>query len=620
MTDRTALALAALVAAGALWAPDVPVVVGVAVAMVGVVWRRPALVVIGLALVVGGRAHDQGAALGEPLPGRVDGVATLVGDPEPQRFGVRVVLDHGGRRYVADVPVDRATELRSAGTGDHVVVQGRPSELVGAPTGWVRSRHLAGRLSVTRLQRGPPAAPWFAAANSVRRTLSAGALSFDPATRPLYLGMVIGDDRELSELRQHRFRSAGLTHLTAVSGQNVAFVLAVAGPLTSRSGRRGRMVLTLCLLVCMVLVTRADPSVLRASSMAALAVVALSSGRLAPARRVLCLTVAMLLVVDPLMVHSLGFQLSVAATAGLVLLAGPLEGRLPGPRWFRLPLAVTLSAQLATAPLLLAMNGAVSPASVPANLMAVPAAGAVMMLGVTVGAVAGVVAEPVALWLQFPARLLVGWIDAVARWGAAAPCSTLGPWRLGVVVVAVAVGLVLRHRRGSGGAGAPPAETSDGGFEVAGQGPASAWSRPVSLVAVAVVLAAVWPGPLRVGAQRPAEGITMTVGRCGGVVVRVSQASDERTALEGLQRRSVQRIDVLVVDAGRSASATAATVQEQWPVRRRIDLAQLTAAVDGDHDPMSDGAAGWSVGGVDVRVVGSVATIELSEGPCRLAP
>ncbi len=583
MSDRAAVLAALIVAAAAALAPPVPWPVALGLVVVAVCLRRPPLLVLALALLVGARANQQLAALAAPLPERIQGTVELVDDPRAQQFGTQVVVRFQGRRYLAQVPAELAAPLRDAGTGDHAVVSGRPVPLEGAPVGWVRSRHLAGRLSVATLDRGPPPAPWYAAANAVRRTLAAGSSSFDEDRRPLYLGMVMGDDRELSEVRQFRFRAAGLSHLTAVSGQNVAFVIAVAAPGLARLGRRSRAVATLGLLVGVVLVTRADPSVLRASVMAALAVVAVATGRVAPAVRVLAATVTVLLLVDPLLVHALGFRLSVAATAGLVLLTGPIESRLPAPSWVRLPLAVTLAAQVATAPLLLGLNGGLSPAAVPANLLAVPAAGMVMMLGVSVGMVAGLVTEPIAVVLQVPSRLLVGWIDVVARVATGVPCATLGPLRLVLLIVVAATWAAVRSR--------------------VDRRPA----RAASAVAVVLGLALCWPPPLSDGVLDPVDGVTLAVGACRGVLVHLSGAADEADTLAALHRAGVRRIDVLVVGAGRGGRRSAAAVGEQWPVRRRVEA--------------EDGAsAGVTVGGVMASVQGDAVTIELSRAACRLAP
>jgi competence protein ComEC len=587
MTDRGVVTAAVAVAVAAWLAPPVPWPLAVAGVVVAVASRRPPLLLVALALLVASRAHGQLEALAAPLPSRIDGVAELVEDPRQQLFDWSVVVRVDGRRLQARVPMEDAGMLRTAGTGDRFRVSGRTSDLRGAPEGWVRSRHLAGGLRVERIERGPPTAPWFAAANLVRRTYTAGAASFGDDLRPLYLGMVIGDDRSLSELRTFRFRVAGLAHLSAVSGQNVAFLLAVAAPVLSRVGLRARAALTVALIVVMVMVTRADPSVLRAATMASLGVLAVTTGRTAPALRILGLTVTALVLVDPMLVHALGFRLSVAATLGLVVLSGPIEHRLPGPRWLRLPLAVTLAAQLATTPLLVGLGGGVSPVSVVANLLAVPAAGMVMMSGVVLGAVAGLVVEPVAELLQWPNRLLVGWVDLVARIASTAPIAPFGPLRSSVTVGAVVVAAAVR---GSWCDTWRPAVR-----------------RGVAVLAVLVALACCWPSSLSTGRHRLVDGVELVRGGCGGSVVLLSDGAGPTQALEAFHAVSLRRIDLLVVEAGRGPRAGAAVVQEQWPVRRRIDL----------DDGVSERVR---VGGVEVVVRGQDVTIETSEAACRLAP
>ncbi|MFN7151666.1 MAG: ComEC/Rec2 family competence protein, partial [Microthrixaceae bacterium] len=444
-----AAAIAAL--AVALLAPPLPLgpamLLAVGLVIVAGVVRHPALAVVALLVAVGARSHDAVRALSIPPPRLVEGVAQVASDPEQRRFDVQMLLRLDGRRYVASVPLDEAGPVRDLLVGEHVVVRGRVADLRDAPHGWVLSRHLAGRLQVQRVERGPPSPPWYTVANALRRNLVAGAGSFDEDRRPLYLGMVIGDDRQQSELTEFRFRASGLSHLLAVSGQNVAFVVAVAAPLLIRLQRRARTMATLSLLVLFALVTRADPSVLRASVMAGVAVLALANGRVAPSLRVLAVTVALLMLADPLMVHSLGFQLSVAATAGLVLLTRPIERTLPGPDWLTLPIAVTLAAQLATAPLMLALNGDLPAGATVANLLAGPAAGAIMVTGVTAGSLAGLVDERLASLVLLPTRWAVAWVDGVATVVSRSPLGPLRPPQLAALAAATAILWALRRSR-----------------------------------------------------------------------------------------------------------------------------------------------------------------------------
>lgn len=573
--------------------PTAALIVAVVLACGASAIREPMLLAAAAVLFVGANSGEQMRALGTDLPADVEGVAVLVGDPRRSDFGWQVLLSVGSRRYAASVDHEQGRTLSSLATGDHVIVDGRPRPLRNAPIGWVRSNHLAGRLMVRHMERGPRAAPWYRLANGARQVLSDGSRSFEDERRPLYLGMVIGDDRDLSELREFRFVTAGLTHLSAVSGQNVGFVLILFSPLLTRIGRRGRWVATCVVLVFFVLVTHADPSVMRASVMAAVVAASLSSGRSLHTARALAVAVVVLLVVDPLMVHSLGFALSVTATLALVLVGPALAPHLPGPRWLRAPLAATITAQLATAPLLASIGSTPSPMSVPANLLAVPVAGVVMVLGMTVGVVAGLVAEPMAAVLQMPARSAVTWVDLVAGVASSVPCRPIGPGRLALVAGLGAVSPMMRIRQARTGVADPERRP---------------WVRVCQRLSVAgavlVLALSCWPTPPSVGVSRPAAGVDAVVGACGGVVLRVGREADGGEALSVASTSGLRRIDVLVV--GRGAGRAAAAIAEQWTVRRRLD-----------EGPML-GPTTLSVGGVDVVVRDGLAEISPSERPCRL--
>ena len=534
----TAAVIAVAVVGCAVSVPAAVAVLVVGVAL-GATFRQPAVAVLAVVVVVGARAEASAAALLVAPPAEVEGVAVLVSDPAPRRFGLQAVVDLDGRRYVADVPTDRAGAVRSMLTGERVRLDGRTRDLDGAPRGWVLSRHLAGRLSVRSIEPAGRGPIWFRAANLVHRTISAGATTMGDERGSLYAGLVLGDDRGQSELMRFRFEASGLTHLLAVSGQNVAFVLAVAAPLFRRAGAGTRLAAAAALLGLFVLVTRAEPSVLRAAAMAAIALVAVTSGRTASGLRVLCLTVMAVLLVDPLLVHSIGFQLSVCATAGLLLLARPLADRLPGPEWLRLPLAVTISAQVATAPLLLALADGLPSVAVLTNLLAGPAAGAVMMLGVTVGLVAGTVREPWSGLLQTPAETAVRWVDLVATAGSRAPAPTLGAAEVAALVLAgVLVAVATR--------------------------PGGPRRRRAALVAAAVVLAtwASWPAATAPGRHELGSGSALLVERCG-LVVEVHSADGPGDVLDPLWRVGVRRADLVVAGDGQRNRAVAGAVADQ---------------------------------------------------------
>ena len=296
-------------------------------------------------------------------------------------------------------------------------------------------------------ERAPPGGAVLRASERVRDAARRRALErLAPERAGLLVGMALGDTSLLPQELERDFRAAGLTHLMAVSGANLAVVLAaglwLAG--VGGAGRRALAVVGIVLVVLLVVVTRWEPSVLRAGVMAGLVLLGVASGRGPGGRRALCLAVVVLLLADPGLAGALGFQLSVAATAG-VLWLGPATARaLPDriPERVRKGVGMTLGAQATAMPVLALVFGSVSLAGLPANLLGLPLAGGPMLLGVVAAATA-----PVAPWVaDLACRLadpfLVALI-AVARWAAGLPGGSVtlaGPAR---AVPAAVVGLGL---------------------------------------------------------------------------------------------------------------------------------------------------------------------------------
>ena len=440
MSDRWAVALAAAVAVGAWLSRPVPVAVAMVLVALALAARRPPMLCLAAALLASGLGARAWAGLDPPPPGtRATGTATLVTDPDDVRGAVRVELRLGGRRVEAWARGEPAAVLRPRLAGEEVAVAGRLGPVPPRSRAYLARRHVAARMEVTRAGAWSAGGPMARVANDVRRTLLRGTASFSERHRALFAGFVLGDDRHQDPVSVDDFRAAGLTHLLAVSGQNVAFVLALAAPGWRLLGLRGRFVAALAVLLAFGVLTRWEPSVLRAEAMAAVTLLASTLGRPASTLRVLALAVSGLLLVDPLLVGSVGFLLSCGACAGIALFTGPLSRRLP------LPLAVTVAAQAGVAPVLVPVFGGVPVASLPANLLAVPAAGPVMVWGLAAGIPAGLLGEPVAGLVHLPTRALVAWVAGVARWAAALPLGQLGGAGVGLLAVVAAIG--VRHPR-----------------------------------------------------------------------------------------------------------------------------------------------------------------------------
>jgi competence protein ComEC len=465
-----------------------------------------------------GSAHAhrvRDGVLARIAPGRATVDAVLRIDPRPSRRGwwaladVReVTTDQGTYRVREGVWLSGDGDAPEAVRGDRVRAAGRvliPDEPDFA-TSLVR-RGMATQLradEVTRL--GPSDAAFVRWAQAFRRLVGGSIVRrFPEPEAGLLLGLALGDDSRLDPALERDFRASGLSHLLVVSGGNVVMVLAPILGLTSllRLGPWPRFAVGVATVAFFVVVTGVEPSVLRAGVMAGLTLFGLLLGRPRSTGVILSASVFVLIVLDPALVWSVGFQLSVAATAGLVAMATPLAGRLGWlPRPVALAAAATLAAQIAVTPVLLFHFGEVPLSTVVANVLAFPAVAPSLMVGLG-AAFAGLVWSPAGVLVAEVALLPIRYLATVADVTATAPVAwitgggavTLGlgmalaagvawwlrsgarpPRRLVVVVVALAPVLVWTTAVSSG----PPSGLSVRFFDV-GQGDAALLTSPAGV-------------------------------------------------------------------------------------------------------------------------------------------
>jgi competence protein ComEC len=283
-------------------------------------------------------------------------------------------------------------------------------------------RHIVGTFAIDFVgERIAPASPLFRSANKTRATMLRAAQLMPRDDAALFMGLVIGDDRAQPRTMITSFRQSGLSHLTAVSGQNVAFVLTVFGVYINRARTWWRLGLTLFLLGWFVVVTRAEPSVLRATMMAAMSAIAFARGRDLPARKALLYSVVILLALDPLLILSIGFWMSSLATCGLIFVSPWLKQFLHGPKWINEPLATTLGAQLGVMPISLFIFSSAPAISLVTNLLAVPVAGFVMLIGLPIAFICGLLITligpavyPLCMVAMLPVQCATRWVWWVA--------------------------------------------------------------------------------------------------------------------------------------------------------------------------------------------------------------
>lgn len=253
-----------------------------------------------------------------------------------------------------------------------------------------------------------------AAAEAVRSGLRRATRDMDRERGALLSGLTLGDTTLLDRATIERFRRAGLSHLVAVSGSNVAIVLGALALLASRWSLKVRVIFCAAGLGMFVLVVGPDPSVVRAAVMGALGLVALLLGRRTESLHVLGLALLVSFAFRPALVFSVGLHLSAAATAGLVLWTRPLAERIGAlPAFLAVPFAATVAAQLAVAPIVVGVFGQLSLSGPLANLLALPAVPPATILGMaaavvdlaspSAAAVLAQAAEPCVAWILFVA-------------------------------------------------------------------------------------------------------------------------------------------------------------------------------------------------------------------------
>lgn len=196
---------------------------------------------------------------------------------------------------------------------------------------------------------------------ALRHALAGGLDDMVPEPEAAFgVGILLGIRTGIDPALGDAFARAGLTHVVAISGWNIAIVTALAAsalrPLRRRPGGRWSESAAIAAVVASyVLLVGASASVVRAALMAGALLVARLGGSRGHAASALTLAVLVMLLAAPALLWDVGFQLSALATAGLVAFAETVDARLARlPRLIREPIALTVSAQLATLPVILA--------------------------------------------------------------------------------------------------------------------------------------------------------------------------------------------------------------------------------------------------------------------------
>lgn len=496
------------------------------------------------ALLAQQRLHS--SPLATLAPDRVEVEATLREDPRAGAIGwhalgeVRLVRLDGAASSLRETIWLAGDETPPAVVrGDLVRVEGA-LEVPDDP-GFLDALHAKGvavTLRASEIERlGGSPNPFVRATQAVRTTVGRSIEAvFPPREAGLLMGLSLGDDSHLDPGVERDFKATGLTHLLVVSGGNVAMVLGPVLALVTMLGlpRPAQVAVGLSTVAFIVVLTGAEPSVMRAGAMTSLTLVGLLLGRARSTAVVLSGAVLVLLILQPVLVRSIGFQLSVTATAGMVAMAAPLAERFT--RFLPAPVAAaagtTFAAQLGVTPVLLFHFHDVPGVTLIANVVAAPTVAPSLLLGLAAAAV-GLIAEPIGHLVGLGAQVPMRALELIANVAGRAPVAHITS-RGGPIVLLAGAAIVAATTLALRTGWKPP--------------------RRAIIACIAVLPLLVWnsatsvgpPSALTVRFFDVGQGDAALVTTPGGVTMLVDGGPDEDLVATELAALGVKRLDVVV--------------------------------------------------------------------------
>lgn len=233
-------------------------------------------------------------------------------------------------------------------------------------------------------------------------------------------GLLLGVKQALGEDLEKAFRATGIIHIVVLSGYNVMLVVAfVMYVLSYFFALRSRVVVGIIAITLFALLVGLSATVVRASIMASILLIAQATGRMYLVLRALLFAGFIMLIFNPfLLVYDVGFQLSFMATLGLILIAPILErffSKVPKLSGIQMFLVATVATQIAVLPLLLYQIGQFSVVAVVVNLLVLPMVPIAMLLTFATGMTA-FVSSNLALLLSYPTYWSLTYINSLALW------------------------------------------------------------------------------------------------------------------------------------------------------------------------------------------------------------
>lgn len=268
--------------------------------------------------------------------------------------------------------------------------------------------------------------------------------SLEEPAAGLAAGIMVGDKRSLGDDLTQAFRTSGLIHVVVLSGFHITIVGAVLLTLFSFLPRVARLSSSFLGIVLFIIMTGSSTTAIRAGVMGSIALLARGTHRQYDALRALLVATVGMVVWQPLILeYDPGFQMSVAATAGIILLTPRIVAFFPPvlPKMLRELLGTTVGAQIMVAPLIAYYMGTVSVVALFANLVVLPVVPFAMLLSLGAGTIGAVVPFSLAPIFGFPAFLMLTFMVKAATFASSVPFAAIAvpaipAWMIGALYAA----------------------------------------------------------------------------------------------------------------------------------------------------------------------------------------
>jgi competence protein ComEC len=457
--DLWAFLLASGIAVGTVAPPLAPVLLlaGATVATGALLWRNlvpaewrlmavlaPVFAAVGVAIaLLHAATPDPLAQLAAMEPGEVVLVGRIASPPERSGFGYMADLRverlwYEGREILRGGGVEVFAGDLSLGVGDRVRVDGEISLPQIGEDGFDYGRYLATKrisalVEATSVRPEGEERGWIGQVH--RHTDVALGYGLRPREAAVVRGMVLGDRSLMPEELEKSFQRSGITHVLAISGQHVVILAGVIyfSIRLFAIAPHIRAGVTIGLIWLYILIAGAPPSAIRAGVVATFVLGAPLLGRQVSPLHFMSTMLALVLSYNPQLLYSTGFQLSVAAVFGILLLTRPLNSLVERsllrplkrpPAQLSNLISVSLAAQLATSPIVAATFEQVSVVGVFTNLVAVPLSGPILILGL-LGSLAGNILPSLAYPLNASNGFLVTILIQTAQGASSLPFASV---------------------------------------------------------------------------------------------------------------------------------------------------------------------------------------------------